>query len=465
MAHLPTVAIIGRPNTGKSTLFNRLVGRRQAIVSDLPGTTRDHIAHRIETPDLDYLLLDTGGMGGGTRDALEVNVHAQSVLAVEAADLILFTIDSREELTASDFEVVSILRKRKRKHVPVLIVLTKCDNPPDANQLLPQYHTLGIAKDIIAVSAVHTLGIEELQECIIEELKQLHFHKPEVPRPKSEVPMVALLGQPNVGKSSLLNALMSPAQRAVSPRLVTEIPGTTRDATEVPILHAGREYTFIDTAGLRRHPDEEEAIEDFAILRTIQALEHCGIVVLLLDALHEITRQDKRLVNLALEEGKGLILAVSKADRIEGEQRERKHLEVAQTLFFCPFVPVLFCSAHTGEGLPELFTHLDMIHRNRERHIPDEELRHALDQALQGAYQGALAKVRNITQAESPPPTFLLTVPDPKNIELRQLKFLERNMRSLFGLEGTPIRWVTLASSSRADVARARPREWAEETL
>ena len=208
MAKLPTVAIIGKPNTGKSTLFNRLVGRRKAIVSDIPGTTRDHIAAKIEMSTVDYLLVDTGGMGGGTEDKnLEDDVHHQSLLALENADLIIFTINCREELTTSDLKIVDTLRKSKRNHVPVIIAVTKCDNPDEIDEILPQYYELDIAKDIIAISAPHKIGVDDLQDKIAEELESLHFSKEEESEPK--LPKIAIIGKPNVGKSSIVNSFMS----------------------------------------------------------------------------------------------------------------------------------------------------------------------------------------------------------------------------------------------------------------
>jgi len=456
MAHLPTVAIIGRPNTGKSTLFNRLVGRRQAIVSEQPGTTRDHIASTIETPEVDYLLIDTGGMGGGSMDTeLEADVEAQSILAVEHADLILFTINSREDLTASDYAVTSILRKRRKRHVPVILVITKCDNLIGLDVLLPQYHQLGIGDDVIPVSAIHTLGIEELQETIIEKLRKLHFQKLTARSSQLEAPRVAVIGQPNVGKSSLINALMSDADRETSPRLVAETPGTTRDASDVTIRSHGKEYVFIDTAGLRRHPDTPQEIEGLAVLRTIQAIEHADITILLLEAVRSVTRQDKRIVSMVIEEGKGLILALNKIDVLSHEQRTEKLSEVRRDLFFCAFAPVLPCSALTREGIEKLFDLIEMAQRNRTRQLSPENLRQWFSEALQGHPMGALARTHAIEQVRARPPTFELFVRDPKKVQLSDLRFLERRLRSTFGFEGTPIRWIT--QPARAAAFRAAP--------
>ena len=238
--HLPLVAIVGRPNTGKSLLFNRIIGQRKAIVSDIPGTTRDQVASKVETDDVDYLLVDTGGMGGGTTDTdFEDDVEAQSRLAIEHADVIVFVLSGKDDLTSADHAVAKVLRTRKRKHVPVIVAVNKIDNPAKIDELLPQYYELGIGDPLIPVSAAHGSGFGMLEDAIVTELKKLHFAKAAVSLPTGqagneelavEAPRIAVVGKPNVGKSSIINGLMSDPQRATSPRIVSEIPGTTRDA-------------------------------------------------------------------------------------------------------------------------------------------------------------------------------------------------------------------------------------------
>lgn len=450
MPRLPTVAIIGRPNTGKSTLFNRIVGRRQAIISETAGTTRDHVAAKIEGEQLDYLLIDTGGMGGGTQDTeMEDDVHAQSVLAVEAADLIIFTINSREELTASDFKIADILRRRARSHIPVIIAPTKCDNPETIHNILPQYYELGIAEEIIPISAVHDIGIETLKETTETHLKELHFGKEttEAEETASAISRIAIIGKPNVGKSSIVNALMSDPDREKSPRLVSPVAGTTRDATDTIIRSQDKEYIFVDTAGLRRHADKEEDIENFAILRTIQALAHSDIVILVLDSTEPPSRQDKRIANMAVEEGKGLIIFVNKIDLLKTEEKALRMQEIQHELQFCRFAPLIQGSALTRDGLLKIFETIDMVERNRNRRIPTKELHTWLRQSLQQQPMGELQRCKHITQADESAPTFVLFVSDPKKVQLSQLRFLEKRMRSTFGFEGTPIRWITKGRS------------------
>ncbi|MBU1911459.1 ribosome biogenesis GTPase Der, partial [Patescibacteria group bacterium] len=355
MPKLPTVAIIGRPNTGKSTLFNRLVGRRKAIVSEIPGTTRDHIAHKMETEDLDFLLIDTGGMGGGTEDKeIEDDVHLQSTLALENADLIVFTINSREELTASDFEITEELRRNRKAHVPVIIVLTKCDNPENTDELLPQYYALGITDQIIPISATHNFGMDELVDTITDELKKLNFEK-STEEESEHLPHIAIVGKPNVGKSSFINALMSEPQKKTSSLLVSDIPGTTRDATDTVIKYHDQDYVFIDTAGIRRRSKTDRGIETFAYLRSVQAMGHSDIAILILDATQPVSKQDKRIACLAIEEGKGLLILLNKTDLLSSEEKKAALENAKLELAFCKFASFVCISAENKSGILKIF--------------------------------------------------------------------------------------------------------------
>ncbi|MDD4627814.1 MAG: ribosome biogenesis GTPase Der [Candidatus Peribacteraceae bacterium] len=447
MSQLPTVAIIGRPNTGKSTLFNRLIGKRKAIESEVAGTTRDHIAERIETDSADFLLVDTGGMGGGTKDKdFEGDVHRQSLLALEQADLILFTINGKEELTASDHEVVNLLRRKRRRHVPVLLVVTKCDNPKKVEPTLPQYLALGIADVIIPVSAPQNTGIGELMEHIEQELKKLHFGK--VPRStETDLPKIAVIGKPNVGKSSLINTLMAEPDRAHSPLLVSEIAGTTRDASDRTIRFNDRDYLFIDTAGIRRRTKMDEGIETFAYFRSIQALQECDVAVLLLDATEPISHQDQRIAGMAMEEGKGLIILLNKIDLLKGEEKKNRIGEIERTLDFARFAPLLPCSTVTREGLLKIFPLIEKVQLNRTRRIGAHDLNQWYRDALVGPPLGELGKSKHITQADAIPPTFVVFVKNPRNVAASHLRYLENRMRSTFDFTGTPIKWIAKDSN------------------
>ncbi len=445
MAKIPTVAIIGRPNTGKSTLFNRMVGRRRAIESEVAGTTRDHVVYKIERDELDYLLLDTGGMGGGSTDKdLEKDVAKQSLLALESSDLILFTVNSKEELTASDHEIIDLLRKRKKSHVPVIIVATKCDRVDITDDLLTQYESLGIADQVIGLSATHGTGIGELEDAIVELLQKMHFSKNvETTGSDVSIPRIAIVGKPNVGKSSVVNALMSDPQRAVSPRIVSEMPGTTRDSSDTIIKHEEKEYIFVDTAGLRRKSRVDEDLEYLSNVKSIQALEDSDITILMMDATEVVAKQDKRIASMAIESGKGLIIILNKADKMSQEARKEKEFETRAALPFCQFAPILFTSAETREGFVKMFLLIESVARNRLRRIPVKALMRWYEDAVTQVPARILAKSKFITQAEDVPPTFVIFVKEPKYVSISQLRSLENNIRKTFSFEGVPIKWVT----------------------
>jgi GTP-binding protein len=447
MAKLPTVAIIGRPNTGKSTLFNRLVGKRRAIVTDVAGTTRDHVSYRVEGDDVDYLLLDTGGIGGGSTDQdLEDDVASQSTIALEAADLILFTVNGREELTASDFAVADVLRKKRKRHVPVIVVLTKCDDWNVTEEHLARAYELNLGDDVIGVSAAHRINTDELEDRIEAQLKKLHFGKV-VEDDAGRPPRIAILGKPNVGKSSLVNALLSDAQRDLSSRIVSDIPGTTRDSSDSIVRHEGKEYVFVDTAGLRRRAKTEGHIDTISSLKSIQAMEDSDVAVLVLDASELTSKQEQRIAAMAIDAGKGLVILVNKADLLTVEERLEKEEEIRIQLRFCMNAPNNFTSAKTRLNLPKLFALLESVARNRTRRIPTKELLRWFGELAQKA-PGTIAKSKFVTQAKDVPPTFVLFCKRPSAIRESDLRFLENSLRATFAFEGTPMRWTTKAEGA-----------------
>ncbi len=460
MPKLPTVAIIGRPNTGKSTLFNRIVGERLAIENEVAGTTRDQIAAKVLTDELDFLLIDTGGIGGGSTDKdLEDDVEKQSILAVTSADLIIFTVNGKEELTASDQEVISILRKKRKSHVPVVLAVTKCDSPSVIKNRETEYESLDIAGDTVFLSATHNIGIGELTDVITTRLKELHFTKEKKEEPAegaitAEPPRIAFIGTPNVGKSSLVNALMSDAQRKTSPRIVSEIPGTTRDASDTVVKFNEKDYVFVDTAGLRRKSRVEADIEYFSNLRSIKAIVDSDIVVLVLDAKLAISKQEKRIAAMAISEGKGMIILVNKCDMIDGDEKAEKQLEIKHVLRFCQFSPVLFTSALTRENLPKIFTMIETVTRNRARRISVRDLRRWFEGCIQRLPSHALSQCKFITQGEEVPPTFVFFVRHAKAVNVTQLRYLENSLRQTFSFEGTPIRMITKQDEQRAERKR-----------
>ncbi len=447
MAKIPIVAIIGRPNVGKSTLFNRMAGRRTAIVSEIPGTTRDHISLRIDEEDLTYLLMDTGGLGGGSADEdFEDNVHSQSILALAHADLILFVVNGKEELTASDYTVVDLLRKERRRHVPVFLVVAKCDDTEKHEEAMPRFYELGMADQVFPISAMHNTGIEELREGILQALRKQHFERkaPDPSSQDSEIPRVAIVGRPNVGKSSLVNALMSDEQRKMSPRLTSPVPGTTRDSTETIIRREGKEIAFVDTAGLRKQSRVEEDLEAYAVLRAIQSIADADVTVLVLDCTQQISKQDKHIAGLAIEEGKGLILLGNKADLLDAEGRERVRAHIQSSFPFCRWAPLLLTSAETRENLPHLFGLITAVSENRRRRIATPVINRLFEEIVAGnqTATGGRLPFKYVTQVDTAPPTFALFLRDPRRLGVSTLRFLENRLREHYSFDGTPVRWV-----------------------
>lgn len=451
MSKLPTVAIIGRPNTGKSTLFNRIVGSRRAIESEVAGTTRDLISHRIDEAEVPYILLDTGGIGSTADKDFESDVKGQSLLALEHADLILFTVNSREVITLDDQKVVDMLRKRKRKHVPVIVVLTKVDDPGIAASVISDFQEMNVGEEIMTVSAPHRIGIDAMNKAIALHLKKLGFLPVTVamdPDLKT-APRIAIIGRPNVGKSSIVNAMMSETQREELPLLVSPVAGTTRDSTDTEVKFSGRTYVLVDTAGLKRRPQDLEDIERFSLMRTIQAIEQCEIVVLVLDALVQVSQQDKRIASMAVESGKGLIILANKIDGIKGDARKQRLHEILVLLSFCKFAPIIPCSAVSREGLLKLFDVVDSVQRNRGRRITTRDLHRWFEQVVHGQPLGEIGKCKHLIQADDLPPTFVLFVKDAKRVRVTQLRYLENRLRETFGFSGVPIRWVTKSAPKK----------------
>jgi GTP-binding protein len=455
MPKLPIVAIIGRPNTGKSTLFNCMIRERVAIENEVAGTTRDHVSHVVKTEKVDFLLVDTGGMGGGTDDKeFEDDVHKQSMLALQSADLILFTVDGRVDPTKSDYEIAQILRRQRRRHVPVILVITKCDNSKMEEQARHNFHELGAGDEVITVSAAHRLGTDGLEQAIAARLVELHFEKS-----KAEItvenslalPRIAIIGKPNVGKSSIINALMSETQRSISPKLVSDIPGTTRDSTDTLIRYQEKEYLFVDTAGLRRQTKVEKGVESISMMRSMQSIEDCDIALLVLDGKEPVSKQDKRIASLVIDAGKGLIIVMNKTDVMTKEDKEARKLDIKRNFQFCRFAPVLPVSAVSREGLLKIFDLTTMVQQNRLRRISEKDLKQFFEDAVRGKPMSSLWSTKFMTQAKDPPPTFVLFVKNPKHVRLSQLRYIDNRLRETFGLEGTPVRWITKGPRDRRE--------------
>lgn len=451
MSRLPTVAIIGRPNTGKSTLFNRLVGARKAIESEVAGTTRDLISHRIDEAEVPYILLDTGGIGSTDDKDFESDVKGQSMLALEHADLILFTVNGTEEITQDDRNIIDMLRKGKKRNVPVLVIITKSDNPQMRDSMISDFQEMNVGEDMIAISAPHRIGIDDLNGLIASHLQKLGFLAVTlaVDPDSKAAPRIAIIGRPNVGKSSIVNAVMSDSQREKLPLLVSPVAGTTRDSTDTEVKFHDRTYVLVDTAGLKKRPYKLEDVERFSMMRTIQAIEQCDVVVLVLDALVEVTQQDKRIASMAVESGKGLIILANKIETVKGEARKKAVHEIGLHLAFCKFAPILPCSAVSREGLVKVFDIVDSVQRSRVRRISTRDLHRWFEQVVHGQPLGEIGKCKHITQADDVPPTFVLFVRDAKRVRVTQLRYLENRLRETFAFDGVPIRWVTKSTPKK----------------
>lgn len=469
MSKLPTVAIIGRPNTGKSTLFNRLIGERKAIESSIAGTTRDHISKKITLAGIPVLLIDTGGIGASRDKDFEKDVAEQSLMALEFADVILFTVNGQEEVTLDDRRIIELLRKKSRRHVPIIVVITKVDDPSQQEATLSNFHDINIAGGLIAVSAPHRIGIEALSNAVAKELRKMHFVEEEVPvrdasrdqseglddadedteltseqaNERSSAPArIAIIGKPNVGKSSIVNALMSTEQRDKSPLLVSPIAGTTRDAVDTEITYHGKSYILVDTAGLKKHSKNLDEIERYAMMRTITSVESADIVILVLDASEPIAQQDKRIASLAVDSGKGLIILLNKIDTMKGEKRKQVILYTEDMLHFCSkFAKIIPCSALTRDGLLKIFDQVEAVQMSRTRHISTRELHRWFEQNVHGKPLGEVAHAKHLTQTKDIPPTFVLFVKRTKYVNVTQIRYLENSLRKTFGFDGTPIRW------------------------
>lgn len=443
MSKLPTVAIIGRPNTGKSTLFNRLINKRRAIESDIAGTTRDLISHRVDLEEMSYLLVDTGGIGATADKDFEDDVAEQSLLALEFADVIVFTVNAKEEITADDRKVMDIIRKKRRRHVPVIVALTKADTPEKRDAVILDFHEADIGEDFLTISAPHRIGIDRLNNMIVKHLKLLHFEKaPE--ETGDSPPRIAIIGRPNVGKSSIVNALMSDGQREKSPVLVSPVAGTTRDSIDTEVTYHDKRYIIVDTAGLRKQASRrDDEIERFSTMRTLTAVEQADIVILVLSAAEAPTQQDKRIAAMAVDSGKGLMILLNKIDMLKGEKRTDGIGFITDTLHFVTkFARVIPCSAVTREGLVKLFDIVEAVQTSRVRRISTNQLNRWFEESVHGKPLGDIAKTKYITQADEIPPTFVLFTKNPRGVQASQLRYLENQLRKTFGFDGTPIRFV-----------------------
>lgn len=428
------VAVVGRPNVGKSTLFNKLTGSRLSIVDDTPGVTRDRIYGDCEWLNNKFLLVDTGGIEPDSNDVILSQMRAQAQIAIETADVIIFVTNLRDGVVASDYEVASMLQKSGK---PIVLCVNKCDSIGDVDPEFYEFYNLGLG-DPIAVSAVHGHGTGDLLDEVVKFLPQ----QPEEDD-DDEIIHVAVIGKPNVGKSSLINKI-SGSQRAI----VSDIAGTTRDSTDTRIENKYGKFNFIDTAGLRRKSRVSDAIEKYSIIRARTAVERANVCVIMIDAQEGFTEQDSKVAGIALEQGKACIIAVNKWDAVEKDGNTmnayRKKLE--NDFSFMSYAPIMFISAKTGQRIERLYEMIAFVHSQNSMRISTGKLNEVLADATARVQppsdKGKRLKIYYMTQASTRPPTFVFFVNNAQLFHFSYQRYLENQIREVFGLDGTPVRFI-----------------------
>lgn len=430
----PIVAIVGRPNVGKSTLFNALAGENISIIKDTPGVTRDRIYADVEWLNTAFTLIDTGGIEPDSSDVILSQMRDQAQIAIDTADVILFMTDVKQGLVDSDSKVADMLR---RSHKPVVLVVNKVDSYQKEMAEVYEFYNLGIG-DPHPISAANRTGLGDLLDEVMK-----HFGEQQMAEEENDRPRIAIVGKPNVGKSSLVNKLLG-EQRLI----VSDIAGTTRDAVDATVKWQDREYVFIDTAGLRRKNKIKEDLERYSIIRTVTAVERADVVVLLIDATEGVTEQDAKIAGIAHDRGKGIIVAVNKWDAIAKDDKTiyRFTAKVRDTLSFMPYAEILFISAQTGQRLPKLFECIDMVIANQSMRVGTGVLNEIMAEAVAlqqpPSDKGKRLKLFYITQVAIKPPTFVIFVNDKELMHFSYTRYLENRIRDTFGFKGTALKFI-----------------------
>lgn len=426
------VAVVGRPNVGKSTLFNYLVGRRLAIVEDIPGVTRDRLYADVHWLNHQFTLVDTGGFEMNSTDEMTAYIRKQAEIAIREADVILLVVDGRQGVTSLDEDVVQVLRGTKK---PLILAVNKIDHlslEPHA----AEFYQLGLPH-MLSVSAANGLGIGDLLDLIVQFLPAADNLDE-----TDDSTRVAVIGKPNTGKSSLVNALLG--QERV---IVSDIPGTTRDAVDTPLTVGGNSYVLVDTAGLRRKSKVDEEIERYSGLRSLRAIERADIVLMLIDATEGVTEQDKKIVGFAHNRGKGIILVVNKWDLIEKDNSTANKFtdQIQSELLFLAYAPIIFVSALTGQRVHRIFDLVQQVDEQRHLRIVTNALNELILQATMvtptPTVKGKKLRIYYATQSDIKPPTFVFFVNDPELLHFSYQRFLENTLRRALGFIGTPIRF------------------------
>ena len=430
----PVVAVVGRPNVGKSTLFNSLLGERLAIVKDTPGVTRDRIYADISWLNFDFTLIDTGGIEPDSTDIILSQMREQAQIAIDTADVIIFMTDVRQGLVDSDSKVSDLLR---RSHKPVVLVVNKVD---DFEKYMPdvyEFYNLGIGEPF-PISASSKLGLGDMLDEVIS-----HFPEDKGEEEDIDIPRVAIVGKPNVGKSSLVNKLCR-SERSI----VSDIAGTTRDAIDTKVTYDNREYIFVDTAGIRRKSKIKEELERFSIIRAVTAVEKADVVIIMIDATEGVTEQDAKIAGIAHERGKGIIIAVNKWDAIEKDDKTvNKFTEnIRSILSFMSYASIIYISALTGQRLNRLYNMIDSVIANNSMRIATGVLNEIVIEAVAmhepPSDKGKRLKIFYATQAGVKPPTFVIFVNNKSLMHFSYLRYLENRIREAFGFEGTSLKFI-----------------------
>lgn len=429
----PILAVVGRPNVGKSTFFNRIIGERKAIVEDVPGVTRDRIYAETEWNGREFAIIDTGGIEASTDDPILSQMRDQAVVAMDMADLILFMVDGKEGLTTADIEVGAILRRTGKK---VILVVNKIDNPSKMPDTIYDFYELGLGEPI-PISSANMLNIGDLLDEIVSGFPDRDYEADE------ENIKLAIIGKPNVGKSSLVNALTKENRVIVSP-----IAGTTRDSIDTPFSFEGNDFTLIDTAGLRRRSKVYDSIEKFSVIRAIAAIERCDICILIIDAMEGITEQDKKIAGIAHEAGKGMMIVINKWDLVEKETNTMRDYErkVRAELLFASYAPILFTSVLQGRRIYDILRKAAAIQEIRMRRITTGKLNNLIEDAVMmrqpPSDKGKRLKIYYAAQIGVAPPLFSFNINSRELMHFSYARYLENRLREAYDFEGTSVKFV-----------------------
>jgi GTPase len=429
----PIVAIVGRPNVGKSTLFNRIAKKRVAIVDDFPGVTRDRLYMDAEWISREFTMIDTGGIELEGQDVITTNIRIQAQLAINEADVILFIVDAKTGITQADEEVASILRRAKK---PVVVAVNKVDSPKDS-QGLYEFYNLGLG-DPIGISATNALNTGDLLDAIVEAFPEEKENDTEDDEIK-----VAFIGRPNVGKSSMVNAVLG-EERVI----VSDIPGTTRDAIDTHFVKDGQKYVLIDTAGMRRKAKVDIPVERYSVMRSLRAVDRCDVVLMVIDAVDGITDQDKKIAGYAHEAGKGIAIVVNKWDLVDKDDKTTLRFtdNLRAELAFMQYAPILFISALTKQRVQRITEIVKYVAEQHSMRVSTSVLNQVIEDAVNisppPVDKGRRLKIYYTTQVSIKPPTFIFFVNEPEIVHFSYRRYLENKLREAFGFEGTPLHLI-----------------------